>query len=284
MSVNQKWDTSLPMEIEATVSWSGILDEEWSIEQFQKNGSDSSTSKGIFSIFSSKKPQTSAPLSLDEKHTEDDTKHIEASNSLLSVFNRRKTLNPTQILKMDAFIFRQFLTKSECLSIIYEAEKLGFGRTPYPKQYRGNQRLQVIDSGTAKKLWERLKSHVPESFQDPDDHDKKWRAVGLNEHFRLSKYLPGDEFDSHVDANFARSKTERSMYTVNIYLNGGFQAGRTRFYKGRPGSKMTYGVVPEAGAALVFRQPPGEHYLHDGERLGSDVKYLYRTDVMYKLM
>jgi len=283
MSVRQKWDTSLPIEIEATVSWSDLLDEKWSIEQYQKNGSDSSTTWEIFT-FSSKKPQTTAPLSLDEKHTEDDSKHIEVSTNRLSVFNRRKPQNPTQILKMDAFIFRQFLTKSECLSIIHEAEKLGFGRTHYPKWYRGNQRLQVIDRSTAEKLWERLKPHVPEFLQDPVYHDKKWRAVGLNEKFRLSKYFPGDKFNSHVDASFARNRTERSMYTVNVYLNCGFQAGRTRFYKGRSGSRMTYGVVPEAGAALVFRQPPGEHYLHDGERLGSDVKYLYRTDVMYKLM
>ena len=41
-------------------------------------------------------------------------------------------------------------------------------------------------------------------------------------------------------------------------------------------------VAPEAGLAAVFRQPPEELLYHDGEELRRGVKYLLRTDVMYR--
>ena len=41
-------------------------------------------------------------------------------------------------------------------------------------------------------------------------------------------------------------------------------------------------VVPAAGRCLLFRQPPGRSYYHDGEEVGSGCKYLFRTDVMYR--
>ena len=40
--------------------------------------------------------------------------------------------------------------------------------------------------------------------------------------------------------------------------------------------------LPRAGRACVFRQPPDASYMHDGEELSGGVKYLLRTDVMYR--
>ena len=37
-----------------------------------------------------------------------------------------------------------------------------------------------------------------------------------------------------------------------------------------------------AGLALVFRQPPTARLLHDGQRVEEGVKYLLRTDIMYR--
>ena len=41
-------------------------------------------------------------------------------------------------------------------------------------------------------------------------------------------------------------------------------------------------TAPGPGRAVVFRQPPGRYFYHDGEALGSGRKYLLRTDVMYR--
>lgn len=46
---------------------------------------------------------------------------------------------------------------------------------------------------------------------------------------------------------------------------------------------MIYEVKPEAGRALIFAQPPYKEYLHDGDDVAGSVKYLFRTDVMYRV-
>ena len=99
--------------------------------------------------------------------------------------------------------------------------------------------------------------------------------------------MKGQRFGIHCDAVFQRSLSEKSFYTVNIYLNSGkteFEGGRTCFYnlkqKGR-GYDMTVGVQATPGLALMFNQYPEQIY-HDGEKVESGVKYLMRTDVMYR--
>lgn len=118
-----------------------------------------------------------------------------------------------------------------------------------------------------------------------------WRAVGLNERFRLAKYHPGARFGAHVDASFGRND-DQSLLTVNIYTNNVDEAhgGRTRFYaasaahRAEPGDgHVDLAARPEAGTAMVFLQSPQpEAPLHDGEVLTGGVKYLVRTDVMYR--
>ena len=191
------------------------------------------------------------------------------------------TAEAEHILDMDAFN-QQLLAPAECAAIVDKAERVGFGRTNYPKAYRGNLRLIVTDIALAEALWARLAPHAPAT--QVDEHGTTWRAIGLNECFRLAKYFPGDEFAQHCDAPFERSAQERSMYTVNVYLNGGFEGGSTRFFADSCGGRAEiFAVRPEAGKACVFRQPPEQAYQHDGERLRSGVKYLLRTDVMYRV-
>ena len=202
-----------------------------------------------------------------------------------------------------AFVVRNLLSKDECNRLILAMEYEEFGYTLYDQRYRGNLRLLSVDHRLSSALWERIRPHVPAAKSDPLVHGKMWRAVGLNEMFRLAKYRPGDRFAVHADACFVRNKMgvargrpeERSMLTVNVYLNTDFEGGRTRFYTSDvkwgavdpdQSKHLVYALEPEAGAACVFPQQPGASLMHDGEEVhGSEgqFKYLLRTDVMYRV-
>lgn len=180
---------------------------------------------------------------------------------------------PAEEIRLISSLF----TESECRILIDEAEKHGFGTTNYPKDYRGNLRLTAIDPALAAAVWERIQTFLPARLQE---NGREYEAVGLNDHWRLAKYLPGDQFSDHVDATFTHPTTQhKTMFTVNIYMNGGFEGGNTTFIMA---DGTTHDVVPEVGLCLLFRQPPSKRYLHAGKRLESGVKYLFRSDVVYR--
>ena len=193
-------------------------------------------------------------------------------------------------------IAERLFSDGECWRINAAAEAIGYGRTNYQPEYRGNLRLITTDIGLAERLWERIRPLVPEIISvRAMGRTDKWRATGLNECFRLAKYYPGHRFGAHCDANFQRSADEKSYYTVNVYTNDVDDAdgGKTRFYappqnRAKPmrdfkeGENVDLAVRPESGLAVVFQQPPAAELLHDGERLRGGVKYLLRTDVMYE--
>lgn len=189
-----------------------------------------------------------------------------------------QTAVTSSICNNEVFTIEHLFSADECERLIKASEQNGYGQTNYPKTYRGNLRLISTDEGLAASLWQRIQPFVPEQVECSGC---MWEASGLNECFRLSKYFPGDQFKRHVDANFERGASAQSMYTVNIYLNGDLEGGSTRFYLENEHS-ADFAVTPEAGRCVIFRQPPVERFLHDGEALGSGLKYLLRTDVMYQ--
>lgn len=182
-------------------------------------------------------------------------------------------------------IVEKLFSSSECMRLIDAAEAIGFGKTNYPKQYRGNLRLITVDQSLAETVWLRLRPLVPLSIEF-EGHT--WHACGLNECWRLAKYLPGDRFGKHCDAWFERNERECSFYTVNVYMNTvpREHGGATRFFDSNQQRGQedppTLSVQPEAGLSVVFRQPPGADLLHDGEELREGTKFLFRSDVMYR--
>lgn len=139
-----------------------------------------------------------------------------------------------------------------------------------------------MDQSLTDVVWGRLKGMVP-PMVELDGYE--WRACGLNECWRLAKYSPGDRFGAHCDANFKRNACEISMFTVNVYMNSVHpeHGGATRFYGGSNARTEPRLVVqPEAGLAVLFRQPPEAALLHDGEELAGGEKFLFRSDVMYR--
>jgi len=186
------------------------------------------------------------------------------------------------------FTLEDLFSARECELLIDAAEGIGFGRTSYPKQYRGNLRLMTVDPSLTEAVWRRMRHLVPGSVQLDG---QTWTACGLNECWRLAKYVPGDRFGAHCDACFERDERECSMFTVNIYMNDVPEehGGSTRFYadprrlrERDDHREPVLSVRPAAGLGVVFRQPPGEELLHDGEELSGGVKYLFRSDVMYR--
>jgi hypothetical protein len=200
------------------------------------------------------------------------------------------------VIGKDIILLDNYLTPTESRDFINSAEQFGFGSTHYPKHYRGNLRLISYDENLAINLWERMRSFVPLTVEE-DGYI--WEARGLNHCWRLSKYFPGDRFRPHCDTSFQQKinpehtqytqHTIKSMYTVNIYLNGleDFLMGCTRFLDDRnddgsgDGAVVEASVVPSAGLCLIFRQPPFAYYLHEGEEVKEGCKFLMRSDVMY---
>ena len=215
-----------------------------------------------------------------------------------------RAVPPAYVCKL--FIVEGLFSLPECAALLGAAEAAGFGATNYPKAYRGNLRLITTDVTLSAAVWERCRSFVPavvtlrEPSCAPGQHagarrahagattsNSTWRAVGLNECWRLAKYHEGDRFERHCDAHFARNGDEMSMFTLNVYMSDGFAGGSTRFYASDGGGHrvgaVDLEVRPEAGLAVIFRQPPEEHLVHDGEPLGpGSFKYLFRSDVMYR--
>jgi hypothetical protein len=204
-----------------------------------------------------------------------------------------------------AWVLDGVLSSAECARLVQACEWTdGLGSTPYDKTYRGNTRMQTVDPALATLLWGRVQKFCPATYDTTENVPRRtglgfenvakhWTAVGLNERWRWAKYWPSDRFSAHTDAFFQRRDCdERSFLTVNLYLNGHatdgshklptFGGGTTRFFLSGKADFATHHVVPKAGRLLLFQQPPHARLLHDGDVVEGGVKYLLRSDVMYR--
>lgn len=179
-----------------------------------------------------------------------------------------------------AFILYNVFTKEECDEWIALTEKSGYsealvnvgsGQVSMPN-FRNSDRCIIDDVEMADKLFQRIKSYLPETWKD-------YQLVGLNERLRFLRYDPGQKFAPHLDGVYARpdGSGERSFITIQLYLNEGYEGGETTFVSFGSGGKR-YACKPETGMVLVF-----QHALyHEGSLLKAGRKYTVRTDVMYK--
>ena len=103
-------------------------------------------------------------------------------------------------------------------------------------------------------------------------HDGAWRFHAVNERFRFYKYEPGQRFKLHHDGCFARSDDEASFLTFMIYLNEPEDGGETSF------PELDLLVPAKTGHALFFQHS----LLHEGTELKAGLKYVLRSDLMYR--
>ena len=133
-------------------------------------------------------------------------------------------------------------------------------------QIRNNRRVIFDDPEWAHELFERVKDQVPQ-----DIHEMS--LAGVNERLRCYEYQAGQRFAPHSDGAFIRDDRERSWYTYMVYLNEGFEGGETVFLV-----EPEVIIRPRAGSALLFQHP----IIHEGNEVTAGVKYVVRTDLMYR--
>ncbi|WP_223164593.1 2OG-Fe(II) oxygenase [Massilia rubra] len=169
------------------------------------------------------------------------------------------------------FVIEHFLTPAMCQHYIALGEEAGYvpsevhisGVSRRAEDIRNNDRVIFDDAALAVSLFEQARALLPASIGD-------WALTGFNERFRFYRYGPKEYFKWHTDGVYARSPDEASRLTFMIYLNGDFEGGDTEF--------KTEFIKPQQGAALVF-----PHKLpHQGTEVIDGLKYVLRTDVMYR--
>ena len=131
---------------------------------------------------------------------------------------------------------------------------------------RDNERVMFDDAPLAAELFERTRAVLPEKLRGGV-------LVGYNERFRGYRYRNGQRFAPHFDGAYVRPNGgEGSQITLLFYLNEAFEGGETNL--------LDYEVVirPRLGSLLAF-----EHaMLHEGAPVTAGVKYVLRTDAMYR--
>ena len=123
----------------------------------------------------------------------------------------------------------------------------------------------VINQGIAEAIYRRALPFVPPEYG----------VVGANEYIRFSEYRPGGDFKMHRDGINQDRHGNRSVITVNIFLNEDFEGGSTDFYCDDKSTLRT-SVAPKTGRCAVF---DSQQY-HTGCPVLSGTKYLLRTDLM----
>lgn len=169
---------------------------------------------------------------------------------------------------------RNVLSPEECGRLITRIENLEpetatintIAGTLVNREIRNNDRVIFDDVALAATVRDRLEGQVPDTIFASV-------LVGANERFRCYRYQPGMRFAPHADGAFHRNENEQSYYSCLIYLNEDFEGGETTFL-----TEPEVVVRPETGMCLLIQHP----LIHEGSIVKSGVKYVCRTDLMYR--
>merc|ERR1712188_112044 len=90
---------------------------------------------------------------------------------------------------------------------------------------------------TARTIHKRIAPFLPKQMKRPRgpgefarDEDT-WDILECNPRMRFCRYFEGGFFLPHQDGKYVKDARSESLWTVNIYLNGGFEGGHTNFLK-----------------------------------------------------
>lgn len=165
------------------------------------------------------------------------------------------------------------LAPEECRALIERIEQAGCVPAPITTgagfvmrpDIRNNTRVVIDDVALAAELFRRVAEHVPRVVSGCS-------LVGANERLRCYRYERGQRFAPHYDGAFQRNPAEMSRVTFMVYLNDDFAGGTTGFLE------LEQQIEPRAGMALFFQH----RLLHEGCAVSEGVKYVLRSDLMYR--
>ncbi|HEY4057493.1 MAG TPA: 2OG-Fe(II) oxygenase [Kofleriaceae bacterium] len=165
------------------------------------------------------------------------------------------------------------LSTAECAGLIERIEAQGPTDAPVSTasgmvmmpDVRNNKRVMFDDAALAAQVYERIAASLPSPLHGA-------RPCGANERFRCYRYEPGQRFAPHFDGCYRRDANEVSELTLMVYLNDDFSGGSTAFHQ------FDQIATPRTGMALLFQH----RLLHEGCVVTRGVKYVLRSDVMYR--
>lgn len=185
-------------------------------------------------------------------------------------------------------VIQDFLDSVECERLCHAIDDVGLnmpnGADLNPRKneaFLKRQSLSFLDPYLQSVIFERLEPYFP-----PIQHmGAERRAVGFDGSMRFYKYERGDQFGQHVDVSTRGVQpTEETEYTLLIYLNGGgegasLDGGETIFWATK--AKQLCVFQPQRGVALLHAH--GRRCLmHEAAEVTRGVKYVLRSDVMYR--
>ncbi|EOD25537.1 hypothetical protein EMIHUDRAFT_443596 [Emiliania huxleyi CCMP1516] len=197
-----------------------------------------------------------------------------------------------------AFLLHGVLGREEAAAILRLAQRMGF-RTdhpvsrPAPSPTRGCEWL--ADASLLGPMFARASPLLPAEVGGG-------RLEGINPRWRLFEYRRGAIYRPHIDGSWPMGGLDqdggyvhdlhgaavRSRLTFLVYLNDGFDGGCTTFFQpaaapaGAQRELDRFEVTPLAGSALCFPQSATASLLHEGSPVTRGVKYVIRTDVLYR--
>merc|ERR1712008_311619 len=192
-------------------------------------------------------------------------------------------------------VLENLLSPEECDAIIAQSEAFGLRSCEYDSSFRITDRVSVNACTLGDVLFERARPYLsdvlvpgcrnPAAGLRKELYNGLWQPKCLNGCFRICRYSPGGFFLPHFDLGWDEGNMLRSIKTFMVYLNDDFSGGDTNFfnekqvhYRFPKQANRTYAFRPKKGSCLVFN-----HCItHDGGKLFAGVKYILRTEVMYK--
>lgn len=211
-----------------------------------------------------------------------------------------------------AIAVKSLLTPEECQQLKQAAELVGYSSNlEQERGLRQGRRAMADDPALAARILERLTPFLPQTWDMANcsrgnvntglcqaQRGESFALAGINERFRFLSYGVGEYFNAHVDGYFVRevhgvpvTRCDRGVITVQMYLDGGYRGGSTRFLHPHCSHMRQQGFCPgEACPNGLCKDPPVgpgdavvfQHDIwHQGSALLEGMKTACRTEVMY---